>query len=180
MNYKSWLPLAGFAVLVLLFAFGIQRSPDKDVLQSVLIGKPAPEFALPNLMEPTQIVSSKTLLGKPYLLNVWATWCVQCRVEHATLLEIQKRGEVQVIGLNWQDKDDPAREWIAQLGNPYAQIAVDREGRTAIDFGVYGAPESFLIDANGVIVHKYIGPLTIEAWQREFLPRLNGRRAGAT
>ncbi len=172
MKNKFILPLVGFVVLVVILAIGIKRAPDKEVLASVLIGHPAPEFTLPSLTEPGSMVSSKTYLGKPYVVNVWATWCGECRVEHQSLLQLQQQSGVPIVGLNWKDDDAQALAWLAQLGNPYAQIAVDKEGRTAIDFGVYGAPETFLIDAKGIVIHKHVGALSMEIWQRDFAPRL--------
>ncbi|MEP7243491.1 MAG: DsbE family thiol:disulfide interchange protein [Gammaproteobacteria bacterium] len=177
---KFLLPLAAFVLLAVVLGIGIKRSPEKSVIASVLIGRPAPEFNLPSLTDPTTKVSTSALRGKPYVLNVWGTWCVECRAEHSSLLELQKLGEVPIIGLNWKDDEAQALSWLSELGNPYAQIAVDKEGRTAIDWGVYGAPESFLIDAKGIVIHKHVGAMTLEVWRRDFLPRLTGRAAGAT
>jgi cytochrome c biogenesis protein CcmG/thiol:disulfide interchange protein DsbE len=123
-------------------------------------------------------VSSKDLRGRWYLFNVWGTWCVECRAEHAMLVEVGHSGAVPIIGLDWKDEDDHALEWLAQLGNPYQAIAVDHVGRTAIDWGVYGAPETFLVNPQGIVVYKLVGPLTHESWTREFLPRL-AQRASA-
>jgi cytochrome c biogenesis protein CcmG, thiol:disulfide interchange protein DsbE len=135
----------------------------------VLIGKPAPEFVLPNLLS-DQPVNSRDFKGRWTLVNVWGTWCVECRAEHETLLQIRQEGKVLMVGLNYKDEDAAARDWVAQLGNPYDVIAVDHEGRAAIDWGVYGAPETFLIDPSGVIVHKYIRALTPDIWQAQFMP----------
>jgi len=177
---KFLLPLAAFVLLAVVLGIGIKRSPEKSVIQSVLIGRPAPEFNLPSLTDPSAKVSTSALRGKPYVLNVWGTWCVECRAEHQSLLALQKLGQVPIIGLNWKDDEAQALSWLSELGNPYAQIAVDKEGRTAIDWGVYGAPESFLIDAKGIVIHKHVGAMTLEVWQRDFLPRLNGQPAGTT
>ncbi|HVY83332.1 MAG TPA: DsbE family thiol:disulfide interchange protein [Steroidobacteraceae bacterium] len=173
-------PLA-FAVLALVLLIGILRAPRGErIIPSVLIGKPVPAFDLPNLTNPGTKVSSKALLGKPYVLNVWGTWCVTCRQEHDTLLKIQEMNQVPLIGVNWRDEDTLALQWLSDLGNPYSQIAVDREGRLAIDLGVSAAPESFLVDANGVIVHKHSGALTMEVWKRDFEPLIAGSpRAGS-
>jgi cytochrome c biogenesis protein CcmG/thiol:disulfide interchange protein DsbE len=108
------------------------------------------------------------------LVNVWGTWCVECRREHDMLLSIQQAGKVAVLGLNYQDEDDAARQWLAELGNPYAAVGVDREGRTGIDFGVYGAPENFLVSPEGIIVHKLALGITPERWRDEFLPLIEG------
>jgi cytochrome c biogenesis protein CcmG/thiol:disulfide interchange protein DsbE len=114
------------------------------------------------------------------VLNVWGTWCVECRAEHSMLVEAGRAGLVPIIGLDWKDEDDHALDWLAQLGNPYQAIAVDRDGRTAVDWGVYGAPETFLVNSQGVIVYKLVGPLTRESWTREFLPRLPPRAASGS
>ena len=106
------------------------------------------------------------------MLNVWGTWCVECRDEHDALLDIARQNRVPLVGLNWKDDDDAAQQWLAQLGNPYSVVAVDREGRTAIDFGVYGAPETFFIDADGLVQYRHVGAMTPEVWEREFLSRL--------
>jgi cytochrome c biogenesis protein CcmG, thiol:disulfide interchange protein DsbE len=168
-----WLPLTVFAALVVVLAIGISRSDKKSVVVSPLIGRPAPEFMLPDLLQPGRSVNSASLRGRHYLLNVWGTWCAACRQEHEMLLAIQKSGKISVVGLNWKDNDAAAQQWLTQLGNPYEMVAVDREGRTAIDWGVYGAPETFLINAAGIVVYKYVGPLTMDVWQTEILPRLN-------
>lgn len=180
MKMRFIIPVAVFVALVVVFAIGIKRAPEKEVLASVLIGKPAPDIDLPNLTDPNQRVTSKSLTGKPWLLNVWATWCVECRAEHATLLQIQQEGHVPIIGLNWKDDDAAAISWLGELGNPYSAVGVDKRGHTAIDWGVYGAPETFLVDAKGNVIYKHVGAMTPELWQREFLPRLNGRPPGST
>lgn len=166
------LPLIGFALLAVVLAIGIHRAPEKSAIQSPLIGKPAPVFALPNLADEQRIVRSQDLKGRPYLLNVWGTWCYACRAEHAMLLEIRRQRVVPLIGLNWKDESPAAREWLAKLGDPYEVVLVDREGRTAIDWGVYGAPETFLVDAAGIVTYKHVGPITQEVWTRQFLPHL--------
>ena len=169
------LPLGGFALLVVVLYFGVQNSPNRSTLTSALIGRPAPQFTLPNLLNPESKVNTKDMLGKPWVFNVWGTWCPACRVEHQTLVEIAGLGQAPIVGLNWKDDLELAHEWIARLGNPYAAIAVDKEGRTAIDWGVYGAPETFLVDANGLVQYRLAGPMTHEIWEREFLPRIQGK-----
>lgn len=173
--WRYLIPMGLFAALVGFFFFSLDR--DKETLPSPLIGKPAPAFELPRLDDPSQKVAGSDFAGKPYVLNVWATWCVGCRQEHDALLEIARRGEVPIVGLNWKDDDALAQRWLRELGNPYVTVASDREGRTAIDWGVYGAPETFLIDASGTVIYKHIAPLTLEIWEREFLPLV--RQAGA-
>ena len=168
--WRYLLPIAIFAVLVAIFARGLQLDP--SYVPSPLIGKPVPEFTLPTLMDANRDLSDKDLLGSVSLLNVWATWCVGCRQEHGYLVELARQSQIPIYGLNWKDDSDQARGWLQQLGNPYIASAVDLEGRVAIDFGVYGAPETFLIDANGTVLYKHLSPLTPEVWEQEFLPRI--------
>lgn len=172
MMNRFLVPLGVFAVLTLVLFVGIRHAPEKGVIASPLIGKPAPEFVLPSLTDPAQTVRSSDLKGRWYLFNVWGTWCGECRAEHEMLLTVQRAGVVPLIGLDWRDDDGEARQWLAQLGNPYQVVAVDRAGRTAIDWGVYGAPETFLVNPDGVVVYKHVGALTSEVWTREILPRV--------
>ena len=174
------LPLALFALLVVVLAIGIRHSPDKGTIASPLVGRAAPGFSLPSLTDAQHRVSTQDLKGRWYVLNVWGTWCVECRAEHPMLVEAGRAGLVPIIGLDWKDEDDHALDWLAQLGNPYQAVAVDRDGRTAVDWGVYGAPETFLVNGEGVIVYKLVGPLTRESWTREFLPRLPSRAASGS
>ena len=166
------IPLGIFALLALVLAVGIKHSPEKGIIPSALIGKPAPQFTLPVLTDSSRTFSSSELKGKWYVFNVWGTWCVECRAEHNALLEISKQAQVPLIGLDWKDEDPQALQWLQELGNPYSVVAADREGRIAIDWGVYGAPETFLVDPEGIVVYKFVGPLSLEAWQAEFVPRL--------
>jgi cytochrome c biogenesis protein CcmG/thiol:disulfide interchange protein DsbE len=171
------LPLGIFALLAIVLAIGIKRSPEKGIIPSPLIGKAAPQFTLPVLADSSRTFSSADLKGRWYVFNVWGTWCYECRAEHDALLEIQKLAQVPIIGLDWKDEEPDAVRWLAELGNPYEVVAADHEGRTAIDWGVYGAPETFLVDPQGVVVYKYVGAMTLEAWQTQFVPRLPPRRA---
>jgi cytochrome c biogenesis protein CcmG/thiol:disulfide interchange protein DsbE len=164
--------MAVFVALVVVLAIGIEHSPQKGIIASPLIGKPAPPFSLPSLADPVRAVASADLKGRWYLLNVWGTWCFECRAEHQMLLEARDAHALPLIGLDWKDDDAQAREWLTQLGNPYEAVALDHSGSTAVDFGVYGAPETFLINAQGIIVYKYVGPLTRDVWTNEILPRL--------
>jgi cytochrome c biogenesis protein CcmG/thiol:disulfide interchange protein DsbE len=166
------LPVAVFVPLVVILAIGIYRAPEKEIIASPLIGKPAPDFSLPDLADPAHQVTAADLKGRWYLFNVWGTWCGGCRAEHDTLLEIERARVLPLVGLDWKDDDAQARAWLTQLGNPYAVVAVDHAGRTAIDYGVYGAPESFLINPQGVVVYKVVGELTHDVWTREILPRV--------
>jgi cytochrome c biogenesis protein CcmG/thiol:disulfide interchange protein DsbE len=178
--WKFLLPFAAFIALAVLFAFGLNPSRDIHALPSPLIGKPAPEFALTDVLDPSRSVSNAALKGQVYIVNVWGTWCEACRQEHEALLAIAQQRVVPIIGLVYMDKRDAAKQWLEQLGNPYSQVAFDSDGRTAINWGVYGAPETFLIDASGRVVYKFISPMTAQIWQREFLPRIAAaRRSGA-
>ena len=172
------LPLGLFVLLAVVLAIGIRHSPEKGIIASPLIGKAAPPFALPNLTNPAQQVRSADLKGRWYLFNVWGTWCGECRQEHETLLQVQRAGVVPIIGLDWKDDDAQAVAWLSQLGNPYQSVATDHTGRAAIDWGVYGAPETFLVSPQGVVVYKHVGALTPETWTREILPRLSDLLAG--
>ena len=167
------LPLGVFLLLAAVLAIGIRHAPEKGVIASPLLGKPAPQFSLPSLTDPARPVSSADLKGHWYLFNVWGTWCVECRAEHETLLRVHRAGVVPLIGLDWKDDDAQARNWLAQLGDPYQAVAVDRSGRAAIDWGVYGAPETFLVNPQGIVVYKHVGALTKETWTREILPRVS-------
>ena len=164
------IPIGLLGALVAFFFVGLGR--DKETLPSPLIGKPAPVFSLPRLDDPSRTVGTSEFAGRPYVVNVWATWCVGCRQEHEALLAIAGRGEVPIVGLNWKDDRDLAQRWLRELGNPYVVNAFDEEGRVAIDWGVYGAPETFLVDGSGNVIYKHIAPITVEVWEREFVPRL--------
>ena len=153
---KRFMPLIIFVALVAVLGIGLTLNP--RLVPSPLIGKPAPEFELPLLFSEGSF-SNKDLIGHVTLVNVWASWCFACRQEHETVKHLSRNG-VRVIGLNYKDEPDDAKSWLAKLGNPYQAIAVDYNGRIAIDWGVYGAPESFLIDKDGIIRHKVIGPLS--------------------
>lgn len=166
--WRSLIPIAIFAVLVWFFNRGLDLDPRN--IPSPLIGKPAPEFSLPVLGDRERQVAMADYRGQVVLVNVWGSWCSGCRAEHQTLIAIARTGEVPIIGLDWKDEDPAALRWLEQLGNPYEVTLVDVEGRTAINFGVYGAPETFLIDKQGNIIHKYTGPLTWQAWNDEILP----------
>lgn len=172
MKTSRWLPLAVFAALALLLAAGVwmSRNPDRDALPSPLIGKPAPEFALPLLHEPGKTLTRADLLGQPYVLNVWGSWCPSCRLEHPFVEALAKSGKIRVIGFNYKDEREDALRWLEQFGNPYEFSLVDRDGRAAIDFGVSAAPETFVIDAQGVVRFKQTGPLTPDVIAREILP----------
>lgn len=166
------LPVVIFVALAGVLYVGVKHSGNKSTMVSALLGKPAPAFELPVLGEPGRTFSSRELAGRPWVMNVWATWCVECRVEHDMLLAIARQNLVPVVGLDWKDEDAAASQWLAQLGNPYNIVVADRDGRTAIDFGVYGAPETFFIDAGGLVQYRHVGAMTPEVWEREFASRL--------
>lgn len=172
-------PLGVFAVLAALLLYGVKHAPDKEFIPSPLIGKPAPEVSLPTLADPDRKVTTSMLRGRWYAVNVWATWCEGCRQEHPMLLEARKSGRIPIIGLDWKDDDERARAWLSRLGNPYEVVLVDHDGRTVIDWGVYLAPETFLVNDRGIIVYKQAGPLTREVWAKEFLGRLDGAAEAA-
>jgi len=162
------IPLALFAGLVVFLAIGLGRDPHE--VPSPLINKPAPAFQLPQVHESTKTFSAQEMRGKVWLLNVWASWCVSCREEHSLLLELARSGEVPLYGLNYKDQRNDAISWLNELGNPYLLSAADLDGRVGIDYGVYGAPETYLIDRDGVIRFKHVGPLTPAVIQDKVLP----------
>ena len=175
------LPLLGFVLILALLGFGIwwNQHNDPRAVPSPLIDKPAPVFALPLLHEPAKTFGSAELAGEPYLLNVFASWCVACRDEHPILMQEGKRLGVKLVGFNYKDEPDDAKRWLAQYGDPYDIVIADFPGDIAIDFGVTGAPETFLVDAQGVIRYKYISPITPEVIATELLPRIAALK-GAT
>jgi cytochrome c biogenesis protein CcmG/thiol:disulfide interchange protein DsbE len=178
--WKFLLPFVAFVALAVLFAFGLNPKRDIHALPSPLIGKAAPSFTLTDVLDPSKSVSNASFKGQVYMVNVWGTWCEACREEHAALLGIAQQNLVPIIGLVYMDQRDNAKAWLDQFGNPYAAVAIDMDGRTVIDWGVYGAPETFLVDGQGKVVYKFISPMTPEVWQQEFLPRIAAaRRAGA-
>ena len=165
---KFIVPLVIFAGLVAFFAVGLTRDPRE--VPSPFIGKAAPEFKLQQLHDAQATFSPEDMRGKVWLLNVWASWCVSCRVEHPLLVEMSKQHVVPIVGLNYKDKRDDGKQWLARLGNPYAVSAFDVDGLVGIDYGVYGVPETFVIDKQGVIRYKQIGPITPEALEKTILP----------
>lgn len=176
--WKFMVPVGAFVALAVLFAFGLNPNRDIHALPSPLIGKPAPLFKLTDVIDPAREVSNGALKGQVYVLNVWGTWCVACRQEHEALLAISQQHVVPIIGLDYMDQRDKAKQWLSQLGNPYEAVAFDTDGRTAIDWGVYGAPETFLVDGQGRVLYKFISAMTPEIWEHEFLPRISAARRG--
>jgi len=162
------LPLGFFVVLVGFLYVGLFRDPHE--VPSPLVDKPAPAFRLAQLDDPAKKLGPEDLKGQVWLLNVWASWCVSCRVEHPLLVELAKTNVVPVIGLNYKDTTDLGRRWLADNGNPYKVSVVDGDGRVGIDWGVYGVPETFVVDKAGMIRYKQIGPITQESLQKTILP----------
>lgn len=170
------LPLIAVIGLILFLVVGLNRG-DPRALPSPFIGKPAPQFELPTLEDAQQTVGSENLAGQISLVNVWATWCAGCRQEHPFLLELARKDTVPIYGINWRDTRPEAMKWLQQLGDPYVASGFDESGRVGIDWGVYGAPETFLVGADGVVLHKHLGPLDRQAWERDFVPLINGKDA---
>jgi cytochrome c biogenesis protein CcmG/thiol:disulfide interchange protein DsbE len=171
---KRLLPLIAFALLALLLGVGVLMNSGKDTsaIPSPLIGKPAPAFSLPVLGEPSRLIGNADLRGEPYLLNVWGSWCPACRDEHPVITALAESGRIKVIGYDYKDEPEDALRWLQQYGNPYALVIVDQDGRAAFDWGIYGAPESFLVDAQGIVRWKFIGPMTDDVVRGQLLPEL--------
>ena len=164
------LPLGIVLLLALFLALGLKLDPRE--VPSPLIDKPAPAFAAPALARPNEQIQRDALLGKVWVLNVWASWCVACREEHPLLVEFSKRAAVPIYGLNYKDQRADALGWLSQFGNPYTDSVFDGDGRIGIDYGVYGVPETFIIDRQGLIRLKHIGPLTPEVLRDKIEPLL--------
>jgi len=162
------LPLALFLVLVGFLAVGLRLKPRE--LPSPLIGKAAPEFRLPQLHAADRSLTPADLRGEVWLLNVWASWCVSCRAEHPVLLDLARRKAVTIVGLDYKDERDAGQSWLARNGDPYLLSAFDGDGRAGMDYGVYGVPETFVIDRTGVIRYKHVGPLTDAILNEKILP----------
>ena len=172
------LPLMAFVLLVALLVVGLKIADRKTQLPSPLINKPAPAFNLPVLGQAGRTMSRESFLGTPYLVNFWASWCVTCRVEHPVITDLARSGALRVIGFNFRDENADALSWLAKFGNPYEVSLVDLDGRISIDFGVYAAPESFLVDPSGVIVFKQLGAMTHDIIETEILPRIASMESG--
>jgi cytochrome c biogenesis protein CcmG, thiol:disulfide interchange protein DsbE len=184
MKWRFAIPAFVFAALFGVFGWMLYRSKSGDyipkLIPSAIVGKPAPQFRLLKVEDPTQFVDSKEFAGRVYVVNVWGTWCVGCAQEHPVLLELARRNEVPIIGLDTKDTLEDSQRWLAQRGNPYVATALDTDGRAAIDWGVYGAPETFLVDASGMVLYRHIAPLSIDVWEREFITRINQLNSKST
>ena len=172
------LPLALFVVLVLFLAVGLRIDP--SIVPSPLIDKPLPAFNLPKLKTPDDNIKSSDFQGDVVLLNVWASWCVACRVEHPLLVELSKNNEMLIYGLNYKDTRTDAIQWLQHFGDPYRASAFDQHGLTGIDLGVYGVPETFVMDRAGIIRYKHIGPVTQETLDNTILPLIEKLKASNT
>lgn len=158
---RRLLPLLGFVALAWLLWVGVERNSGKDTsaIASPLIGKPSPAFSLPVLGEPSRRIDKAALAGKPYLLNVWGSWCPACREEHPVISALARSGRITVIGYNYKDAPADAQRWLQQFGNPYWVVITDESGDGALDWGIYGAPETFLVDSQGIVRWKHVGPI---------------------
>lgn len=172
---KYIIPLLLFIVMGVFLAMGLSLNP-RDI-PSPLIDKPAPAFSLPILSDPTQTLSNEDLRGKVWMLNVWASWCGSCRLEHPVFNQLAKKKAVILIGLNYKDEPEAGKQWLAQLGNPYNVSIMDQQGRTGLDYGVYGVPETFVIDKKGIVRYKHTGPVSVDDVEKVLLPMINKLKA---
>ena len=163
-------PLVAFAVIAAYFLYGLGRDP--GYIPSMLIDRPAPQFSLPPIEGRTDGLSTEDLAGRVSLVNVFGSWCVACEIEHPVLLAIEAEGLAPVFGVDWKDRPGAGAAWLEQRGDPYARIGDDQDGRVAIEFGVTGAPETFIIDASGRVRHKHVGPITPELWRTTLRPMI--------
>lgn len=168
-------PLLVFVIIAGFLYAGLSRDP--RYVPSPLIGKQAPEFNLPTLADPSVSFTPADMRDKVWLFNIWATWCAACRIEHPLLVQLARSGQVDIVGLNYKDEDASASQWLTDLGNPYVTTAVDKDGRIGIDWGFYGAPETFVIDKKGIVRHKHIGPVSPDDLTRTILPMVAELRA---
>lgn len=165
------IPFLVFAVLVAFLGVGLNLNPRE--VPSPLVGRPAPQFSLKELHHPDRLFGSADLKGKVWILNVWASWCVSCRTEHPVLNAWNRNGELLLIGLNYKDEPQDALRWLQNLGNPYTRSVVDSDGRIGLDWGVYGVPESFVVDKKGIIRYKHIGPISNDDLKSKLIPMID-------
>ncbi len=173
--FKYLIPLFLFIVMAVFLGIGLKLNP-RDI-PSPFIDKPAPDFTLPILADTAKTLSKNDMAGKVWLLNVWASWCSSCRVEHPVFNTLARKNVVPIVGLNYKDESDAARQWLAQLGNPYQVSIIDQEGRTGIDYGVYGVPETFVIDKKGIVRYKHTGPVSEQDLDQILLPLIDQLKA---
>lgn len=170
MRYKlAVLPIPIFIIIIYFLYSGLNKDP--TLIPSPLIGKLVPEFSSTTLFD-NKVITNKSLMGKPYMLNVWGSWCYGCSLEHNLLIDIYNTGTIDIYGLNYKDNKINAMEWLKNKGNPYRKIIFDNDGSIAIDFGVYGAPETFLVNKNGIIIHKHVGPIDQNYYNDVLLPNI--------
>lgn len=172
-------PLILLAILIVVFVKGLDPNRNLNELPSPFLDKQAPQFDLPKLENLQERISNADYEGKVAIVNFWATWCVGCRQEHSFLMELSRENIVPIYGIDWRDQRDPALSWLEQLGNPYVASGFDADARVGIDWGVYGAPETFLIGKDGRVLHKHLGPLNRAIWERDFLPLVDAERGAA-
>ena len=168
------LPLLGLMLLLGIFVRGLHQDP--KLLKTALLGKKIPEFQVPELKSKT-FFSATDLRGEVSLLHVWATWCLTCKIEQPILMDIAEQKTVPLYGLAYKDDTDKIKRWLQDYGNPYQKVGLDSQGQVAIDLGVYGTPETYLIDKIGVIRYRKVGPLSHEVWQRDLLPKIKALRS---
>jgi cytochrome c biogenesis protein CcmG/thiol:disulfide interchange protein DsbE len=164
------LPLVAVVILIPILILGLRSDPSE--LPSQYLGKPAPQFSLPTLKDPSKTLSTADLKGQVSLVNIWATWCGGCRTEHGFLMELSRTNTIPIYAIDWRDNRPDALNFMNQLGDPYVASGFDEDGRVGIDWGAYGAPETFLIDAEGMVVYRFTGPLNRALWEQEFVPRI--------
>lgn len=168
-------PLIAFAILIPFLMTGLYRDPRE--LPSPYLDNPAPQFELPSLTNPDESMGSTDFKDQVALVNVWATWCPGCRQEHGFLLRLAAETSIPIYGIDWRDDRREALKWLQELGNPYAAVGYDGDGRIGIDWGVYGAPETFLIGSDGTVLHKLTGPLNRQIWERDFVPLITAEES---
>jgi cytochrome c biogenesis protein CcmG/thiol:disulfide interchange protein DsbE len=174
MRLRHGLPLAAFVLLALLLGVGLKLKPRE--VPSPFIDKAAPPFVLPQLLDASRQLSPAELRGQVWVLNVWASWCAPCREEHPLWVAVAREQGITLVGLNYKDDPRNAQEWLRRLGDPYLATAVDRDGRAGIDYGVYGVPETFVIDKTGIVRLKHVGPMTPDVWARDVRPLIERLR----
>jgi cytochrome c biogenesis protein CcmG/thiol:disulfide interchange protein DsbE len=168
-RYWTFFPLMLFLLVVIFFWRGLSLDPHH--LPSTRLGKPLPSFRMPLLYDSQKVLTPTSFKGKTVLLNVWASWCEACVEEQLFMLQLAREG-ILIYGLNYKDDNESARNWLEEWGNPYQRVAEDRQGKVAIDLGVYGAPETFLIDSAGIIRYRHVGALNASIWKADFVPRM--------
>lgn len=169
-SLRYLIPLGVFLVISGFLAVGLFLNPGQ--IPSPLIGKPAPEFELQQLHDPRQVVTHRDMAGQVWMLNVFASWCVTCRHEHPLLVELNRHQVIPIVGLNYKDRREDAINWLRGTGNPYVAIGHDLDGRVGMDYGVYGTPETYIIDAQGIIRYKHIGPMSGDVLEKKILPMI--------